>query len=266
MMERDEKGAARPWNGGGRGWIVVLACLASFGCAGGIPSIPNSPDEIIAKADRYFQRGKFFSSQELFKAFLERHAGHDRSDYAQFMLAESYYNQEEYALAAIEYRVLVTNYGYSEFVDESFFKQALCSYSQSPKSQLDQTKAYEALSLFQQFTQVFKESPLVPEAEKHISLIHEKLARKELDNAEYYFRSKRYKSALIYLDKIIENYPGNVNWVRAKYLKAKVLFIRGERADEARELLRQVIDHTGDPELKRDADALMAQMEAGRNG
>jgi len=39
------------------------------------------------------------------------------------MLGESYFNMEEYALAAVEYRVLVTNYGYSEYVDEGYFRK-----------------------------------------------------------------------------------------------------------------------------------------------
>jgi outer membrane protein assembly factor BamD len=263
MTKRDDKIARHSNRPAAEAWGLILACAMCAGCAGGMPSIPNSPDEIVAKGDRYFQRGKFYSSQELFKAFLERYAGHDRSDYAQFKLAESYFNQEEYALAAVEYRVLVTNYGYSEYVDEGFFKQGVCSYLQSPKSQLDQTKAYEALSQFQQFVQVFKDSPLVPEAENYISLINKKLAKKEIENAEYYIRSKRYISALIYLDKIIANYPDNIYWVRAKYLKAKVFYLRGERVDEARELLREVIDAPMDPRVKRDAEMLMNQIQKG---
>jgi outer membrane protein assembly factor BamD len=228
-----------------------------------MPSIPDSPEGIIAKGDQYFKRKKCYQSQELYKAFLARHGGHDRSDYAQFMLAESYFCQEEYALAAVEYRVLVTNYGYSEYADEGFFKEALCSYHQSPKSQLDQSKAYEALSQFQQFVQVFKQSPLVPEAEKYIALIHEKLARKELENAVFYYEIKRYLSALVYLDKIIENYPNNAHWARAKYLKAKILVTRGEREDEAVELLRQVMEYPEALPVKREAELLLEQIDRG---
>jgi len=243
--------------------VLVSVCVVVMGCAGGMPSIPNSPEEILSKGDQYFQKGKYYSSQELFKAFLARHAGHERSDYAQFMMAESYFHMEEFALAAVEYRVLVTNYGYSEYVDEGYFKEALCGYNQSPKSQLDQTKAYEALSQFQQFVRVFQSSPLIPEAEKYIALINEKLAGKEMENAVFYFRQKRYVSSLIYLDKIIAEYPDNTQWVEAKYLKAKILFLRGERKNEAVELLRQVIGYPAELRIKKDAEILLAQIEKG---
>jgi outer membrane protein assembly factor BamD len=243
--------------------VLILFCLALQGCAGGIPSIPNSPEEIVVRGENYFNRGKYYQSQELFRAFIERYAGHDRSDYVQFMLAESYFKDGEYALAAVEYRILVTNYGYSDYVDDGFFKEGLCNYYQSPKFQLDQTKAYEALSQLEQFVQVYRTSPLVPEAERHIRLVREKLARKDVENALYYFKRKRYISALVYLDKVIADYTDNSYWVYAKYLKAQILFVRGERAEEAAELLREVMAYPEALPVKREAKALLARMGAG---
>jgi outer membrane protein assembly factor BamD len=259
-MGREQERGQAPRGHALRGLPCIVFCLVVLGCAGGMPSIPDSSDAILARGDQYFERGKYYQAQELFKAFIERFAGHDRSDYAQFMLAESYFHQDEFALAAVEYRILVTNYGYSEYVDEGFFREALCNYRQSPKPALDQTKAHEALSQLEQFVQVYRTSPLVPEAERYIGEIREKLARKALENATFYIDRKLYVSALIYLDKIIENYPGNRYWVEAKYLKAKVLFTRGEREDEAIALLREVIATSGNARMKGDAQALLERL------
>ena len=260
-MERDGLKGCRVTSG--RGWsaVAALACLFVVGCAGGMPSIPDTPEDIIAKGDQYFQKRKYYPSQELFKAFLTRYSGHERSDYAQFMLGESYFNMEEYALAAVEYRVLVTNYGYSEYVDEGYFKEALCNYKQSPKPQLDQTKAYESLSQFEQFARVFPSSPMVPEAQKHIAEIREKLAQKEMENADFYYRKRWYASALIYLDKIIAEYPGNIHWIEAKYMKARILYARGERFEEAAGLLRDVIDYPAKLRIQSDAEHLLREVE-----
>jgi len=148
--------------------LLVLACFAGFagfaglvGCTGGVPSIPEAPNEILKKADGYFQRGKYWPSSELYKAFLAKYPGDDRSDYAQFMLAESYFNDEEYPLAAVEYRILVSNYGYSDYVDDGYFREGVCLYEQCPKPALDQTKCYEALDKFNRFVQIFPNSPLI---------------------------------------------------------------------------------------------------------
>ncbi len=240
--------------------VMLAAAIGLAGCAAGIPSIPNTGDGIIEKGDRYFKNGRYFQAAELYKAYLARYAGQNSSDYAQFRLGESYFEDREYAVAAVEYRLLVTNYGYSEYVDEGYFKEALCNYRQSPKPDLDQTKTLEALSQFEQFVRVFGDSPLIPEAQTYIVEIHEKLARKDLDNAKFYMKGKRYLSAIIYLDKIINSYPDNVFWVEAKYLKAKALYIRGERLDEALVLLNEVIDYPESLRVQGDAKRLIKQV------
>jgi outer membrane assembly lipoprotein YfiO len=235
-------------------FLSVLLCglLWLPACTAGIPKIPPLPDQIIEQGDAYYQRKKYFQAQELYKAFLQKYAGDDRSDYAQFRLAESYFADGEYPLAAVEYRVLVSNYGYSDYVDDAFFKEALCLYEQSQRAQLDQTKTYDALAKLRQFEQVFNKSPLVPEAQKYIDKIKQKLAHKEFENAMFYYDRKRYRSAGIYFDKVIENYDGNDYWARALYFKARILMKNGEQQEAAR-LLSQVMAYPQDVDVKADA-------------
>jgi len=52
-------------------WFASLVLLLiGLGCAGGLPSIPNDPEAILAKGDTHFQKEKYFQAQELFKGFL----------------------------------------------------------------------------------------------------------------------------------------------------------------------------------------------------
>jgi len=207
---------------------AVLAVLALASCAGGIPSIPDDPDAALAKGDRYFERKRWFQAQEVYKGFLQKYAGHERSDYAQFMLGESYFNEETYALAVVEYRILVTNYGYSEYVDDAFYKEALALYKQSPNTSLDQAVCHEALSKLQQFIQVFNNSPLLPQAQETLNEVKAKLAHKAFDTAMFYFSKKRYRSSMIYFDKIIDEYDSNEYWYRSHYYRGMVLRARGD--------------------------------------
>jgi outer membrane assembly lipoprotein YfiO len=205
-------------------WSTALVLMVtSLGCAGGLPSIPNDPEAILAKGDAQFQKEKYFQAQELFKGFLAKFPGHERSDYAQFRLAESYFEDGEYPLAAVEYRVLISDYGYSEYVDDAFFKEALCFFKQAPGYRLDQTKSFEALSRFNQFLVTFPSSPLVAEAREYIARINETLAHKDLKNAKFYLRRRRREAARIYLDKVLKMYPDNDYWAEAMYLKGKLL-------------------------------------------
>ncbi len=229
------------------------------GCVAGIPSIPKSPEEILRSGDAYFQQTKYFQSQELYTAFIIRHPGHERSEYAQFMLAESLFADKDYALAVVEYRILVTNYGYSEYVDDGYLKEAIALHKQAPKSALDQTKTHQSLSKLERFVQIFPQSPLVPEAQKHIAIVKTVLAEKELATALFYIGNKRIDSALIYLDKIIDKYPDNEFWIRAKYHKA-IIHLERAREEDALRLLEQVLAYPQEMDIKAHATVLLKQL------
>lgn len=232
---------------------IVIVCVI-LGCAGSMPKIPDSPEGILANGEAYFARGKFFQATELFRNFTTRYPGHDRSDYAQFMLAESRFNDGDYALAAVEYQLLLNNYSYSDYVDDALFKVGVCYYEQSPKPQRDQQSAKDALSRFNQFLQTFPNSPLVDDAREYVRLIHAKLAEKEFNNGKYYFKRKKFRAAMIYFDKIIDNYPDNEFWVRALFLKGVILQDRGDK-DAARQNLARVLSYPDDLDVKDEARA-----------
>lgn len=243
-------------------WWLLLFVGLSVGCAGGMPSVPSSPDAILAGARDYFDRGKYFQARELYKAFLARYPGNDRSDEAQFYLAESHFYDEEYPLAAIEYRVLVGNYGYSDYVDDAFFKVALCAFQEAPRADLDQTKSFEALSLFRQFMKTFPKSPLVEEARRYIGEINKRLAEKDIKNGLFYYRQKRYDSASIYFEKVIDNYEGNRFWVEALYYQANILLAKGDKED-ARSLLEKAMEYPGKADVKKEIEETLHSLDRG---
>jgi outer membrane protein assembly factor BamD len=213
----------------------------------------------MAKAESYYGREKYFQSAELYKAFLARYPGDDRSDYAQFRLAESYFNDDEYPLAAVEYQVLISNYGYSDYVDDALFKMGVSFWEDAPSVQRDQQKVRDALSRFEQFLQTFPSSELAPEVRRYIGLVHERLAHKAYLNARWYYRTNKYGAALIYFDKVIDNYPGNQYWARSVYHKGLIFMKRGERDDAAR-YFSQVLDYPGDVSVKSDARDRLAEL------
>jgi outer membrane protein assembly factor BamD len=239
--------------------IVVLTALAAAGCGGGVPRIPDTPEAVLAKADQYYEQSKFFQAQELYKAFLSRYPGHDRGDYAQFMLGESFFNNREWPVAAVEYQILMNNYGYSEYVDDGLFKLGLCYYHEAPKSQRDQQKSEDALSRFNQFLQTFPNSSLVPQVNEYVKLIHEKLAEKTFDTGYYYFRRKKWTAALIYFSKVVDEYPGNRYWAQSAYFKAQILEDRGEN-DEAVRFYSMVLTYPDDLNFKPDVRRRLDRM------
>ena len=229
---------------------IALAWLLSS-CAGGMPKVPAKPDDVLARADEQLKKGKHLQAVALYQKFLENFVGHERADYAQFKLGESYLEGEEFDLAAVEYQVLITNYGYSEWVDDAIFQTGVCMLRQAPRSERDQQKAIDALSRFNQFLQTYPDHPRVPDARAYVRQINARLAEKSLTSARWYYRRREPLAALVYCDKVIDNYPDNTYWAEAVYLKGLILIDRGQN-EEAIAQFTRLLEYPDD-KLKRDA-------------
>jgi outer membrane protein assembly factor BamD len=239
------------------GLRVAVACVAALflsSCVGGVPKVPATPDAVLARADEYSKKGKTIQAAALYQAFLERYAGHDRADYAQFMLAQTHFDSGDYQLAFVEYQVVMSNYSYSEYVGDALFQTGVCDWKQSPKVQRDQQKTTEALGRFSQYLQTFPDGPRSKEAKQYIRQINEKLAQKAYIAARWYYRQKNGKAAMIYCDKIIDSYPENRYWAQALYMKGDILLRRGQKDDAVAQFTR-VLEYPGDLPVKHDAEA-----------
>ncbi len=236
-------------------WLVAAAILVSAaGCGGGRSRVPASPEAVLARAQEYHQKGKRMQAATLYREFLDRYAGHDQADFAQFMLAEAYFEDSDYAIAATEYQILMSNFGYSEHVEDALFRIGVCYWRESPRASRDQKKSVDALSRFNQYKQMFPAGKYAAEVDGYIVQIHEKLAKKEFGAARWYYRQKNRTAALIYCDKIIENFPDNRYWAEALFLKGEILLRNGEKEEAIRQFTR-VIEYPGDLQVKREAEA-----------
>ena len=216
---------------------AVILALAVFASCGGPYSAKRlqSPDEKIALADDLFDSRKYVKAAVEYKDFLATFAGDERSDYAQFRLAESYRQDDEYALAAVEYRILVSDYGYSEFVDDAFFLEGVCAFRQAGRAERDQTKTYEALSRIDRFMQIFPDTPRIEEARQAKREIHDRLGKKQFLNAKLYFSMDQKEAALIYFDKVVSSFP-ETDWAtRSHYYRGMIFEGTGDYEEAARE-------------------------------
>ena len=234
---------------------LVAAALLAASCGG-----PYTPKRIgvardkLALADRLFERGKFSDAAVEYKDFLTTFAGDDRSDYAQFRLSESYRLDKQYALAEVEYRIVITEFSYSQYVDDAFYLEAVSALRQAPRIERDQSKAYEALARVQRFLEMFPSSDRAAEAKATLGEIQNRLARKEFMNARLYVSKKAHDAALIYLDKVIVTYPETVWAVRCRYYRGNIRELQGD-AEGAAADYRAVAESSGDVPERSDAQS-----------
>lgn len=165
-----------------------------------------------------YERGKYDDAAYGFDLVTRMGRGTNFSKDAQFYLAESYFADRQYILAASEYERFISYYPQDEKREEVEYKLALCFYEQSPRYRLDQTPTRRAIQLFQLFNTKYPDSELVVESAARIDELRNKLARKAFEAGEFYLRTDRYVAASIYFDQVVDQYPES-DWAESSLLK-----------------------------------------------
>jgi outer membrane protein assembly factor BamD len=250
------------------GRAVLIIALASMAASCGGPYSAknvNVPDEKLRLADELYSKRKYTQAGMEFKDFLAVFAGDERGDYAQFMLAESYRGAKEFALASVEYRILIADYGYSEYIDDAFFLEGLCAFEMSQRAERDQKYTYDALTRINRFLDLFPNSPRRDEALEVRREIHDVLGKKAFDAAKLYFRDEHYGAADIYFRKVTDNYP-DTSWAgRSWYYIGFIQQSNGEM-DPAAESYSKAVRSEHDFSEKRSASSQLRKLAKEKTG
>jgi outer membrane protein assembly factor BamD len=165
-----------------------------------------------------FEEEKYDDAAYGFDLVTRMGRGTNFSKDAQFFLAESYFFDRQYILAASEYERFISYYPQDEKREQVEYKLALCFYEQSPRYRLDQTPTRRAIQLFRLFNNKYPDSELVVESAQKIDELRNKLARKSFEAGEFYLRTSRYVAASIYFDQVVDQYPES-KWAEQSLLK-----------------------------------------------
>lgn len=135
------------------------------------PYSKAATDAQIRMADVYFLQDFFAEAAASYEAFRDLHPKHEKTAYASFRAAKSYYNDSPSNVAR----------------DLSSTKRALTAY--------------------EDFIHRYPNAPEVAEAQKDIASIRHFLADKELYIGNFYFKRDFYDSAKNRYKKILDLYP-----------------------------------------------------------
>jgi len=167
------------------------------------------------KAVEYFDKGDFMRATTLFDAVATYYKGTERSEIVLNYIARSYMGQKDYFTASEYYKTYVKTYPKGKYVTESKFMIGYCYYLDSPDARLDQAATRNAIGAFQEFIDIYPESERVPEANKLLEEMTNKLAFKAYLNSKLYFNlgnymGNNYESCVICSQNALKNYPSTI--------------------------------------------------------
>lgn len=188
--------------------LFTIAVFALLSCRNQELIRPGDSLEVaFSKAKAQYDDENWSNAARAFETVVSIGRGTDLGQQAQYLLAESYFNDRRYLLAASEYDRYASFFPRSELREDVDFKSALCYYMLSPRYRLDQSYTRQALERFRLFNSRYPNSDRVVESSQYITQLRNKLARKQYESAEFYKRTERYSAAIVYYDLVLDNYP-----------------------------------------------------------
>ncbi len=200
--------------------ITLMSCGSSHTIQRG-----DSAEVAFEKAMSLYDAERYSRAAEAFEVVLSISRGTALAADAQFYLAQSHFNNNSFLLAASEFQRFSRTYTNDERRIEAEFMEAYSYYMMSPRYNLDQTDTYTALDRFQLFVTRHPDSDLADEAHEYMDELRDKLARKKFEAAEMYFRIGEYRSAALYYELTVEDFPES-RWTERALLRKIETYVR----------------------------------------
>ena len=184
----------------------------------------------------FFEDEKYAKSAQQFNIIVERASHTDLGDDALFFLAESYFLDEEYPLALIEYEKLVSRMGFSPYIEKTRWRICETLMALSPNYYHDQDSSKKAIVEIQQFLDDYPRSDYSIGADNLIKELRLRLAEKSMETGELYFKLKAYDSAIVAYNTVIKDYYDTKYYRDANLEVIRCLVLLG-KSDEAEDFL-----------------------------
>jgi len=220
--------------------LAPLVLLASCGDSAQTLSTLTTEDR-FRRGMEALEDEDYLEAQEAFNTIILQDPASDFADDAQFYLAESYFRNGEYKLAAFNYNRLRTSFPNSSFYKEAFFRSGEAYYFSSLSYDRDQRETKFAIDVYRAFSTYYGADSLAPIARSRIAELQNKLAQKDYMTAELYRKMDEHAAALVYYEKVIEGYPDTEYFQLATIGRIKTLR-ELDRRTEALDVARRFID------------------------
>jgi outer membrane protein assembly factor BamD len=173
------------------------------------------------KAEELFKKGKYGRTTDKLEEILATCAGTGFMEQAQFLMAESYFNMEDWIEARGEYGSFILNFPGSPFIETAEFRKAVSSFNMEFRVSRDEANTTIAMKDFERYLSNYPESPLRDSVNYYYNLLVERLAEKEFQTARLYLRMDKYQAAVIYFKEFLETYPNSKRRTEALFMIAQ---------------------------------------------
>lgn len=184
----------------------------------------NNPELIFEKANLYFNQQNYSDAQSLYELAIQYYRGKAEAEKIFYNFAYTYYHLSDFNTASQYFKNFVSTFYNSTDREDASYMAAYSLYRLSPNFKLDQTPSSKAIEAFQEFINLYPNSPKVAEANKLIDEMREKMERKSYAKAQLYYDLKQFEAAVRSFQNHLKDYPGSKFEELAQYQMIKSSF------------------------------------------
>ena len=179
----------------------------------------------------------------LFENLTLHYRGKENAENIAWYYAQALYKEKDYYSAGYQFKRFARQFPYSEHTEEAAFLSAYCKYLESPAYSLDQSLTREAIEEFQTFADRWPRSLHIPEVNRYLDEMNEKLMKKEYEIAYGYYFIEEYRAAYERLKYFLNLYPEAPMREDAMFylLRSGYRYAIGSREDKQQERLQTVL-------------------------
>ncbi len=210
-------------------YAIILLSLFFVVCGTKNTLAPLAPVDEFERAVSYFDNKKYDDAIKAFERIIFYHPSSEYVDDAQFWLGRCYFEKKNYEQAIVEFNYLINNFPNTKFLEPALLYQAKAYFLKAPGYDRDITEVKRAIEQFDEFIRRFPNSKYIEEVKDLILKARTRLARKEFENGRLYIKLGKSKSALLYFNYVIKNYPETAVSNQARFEAAQIYEKMGDK-------------------------------------
>ena len=198
------------------GLVILLT-----GCATEFNNVYKTADNVYKyeHAKQCFAMGKFDNAATLLAELVTVQKGKTTAQESLYMLGMAQYCNRDYESASATFRKYYQSYPKGDFAEQASFYIGQSLFESMPDPRLDQSSTIGAINAYQNFMDIYPDSPLREQAQNRLFILQDNLIMKEYLSAELYYNlggyfgninantESNYESCIITAQNALKAYP-----------------------------------------------------------
>ncbi len=232
--------------------IIFSLALLLTGCAQEFNRVYKSPDNAYKYeyAKQCFAMGKFSQAATLLQELVTLQKGRVSAQESLYMLGMAQYCNRDFEAASATFRKYYQSYPKGDFAEQASFYTGQSLFQSMPDPRLDQSATIGAINAYQQFLDIFPDSPMREKAQQRLFTLQDNLVMKEYLSAELYFNlggyfgninsntESNYESCIITAQNALKAYPFSSMREKFSVLIMKSKYELAENSSEEKRMER----------------------------